>query len=282
MTEQAARDGQVAEGYRRWWAPVLIHDAVATLDLVAGDVAAGARRILDVGTGTGTLGLAAVERWPGVVVTGIDASPEMVGLALREADARLGAADRPRFDAVVAGADHLPFDAATFDLAVSSFVLQLVPSRARALREVRRVLRPGGRLAYVTWLADDRPFAGDRVFDAVLDELGLGGDFGDGADTDDGAVSGDLASPRAAADGLRRTGFVRARAETGILEHRFDPESYVGFLAEFDEEDLFAGLVERRRSELVGRLRQRLAELPPDDLVLRLPIVRATGLVPGR
>ena len=87
-----------------------------------------------------------------------------------------------------------------FDLVVTSFVIQLVADRARALREVFRVLRPGGRIAYVTWLAGDVRFAPDAEFDAVLDELRLEG-------RDRGGGSPDVASPRAAADGLRRAGF---------------------------------------------------------------------------
>ena len=68
----------------------------------------------------------------------------------------------------------MPFADGGFDAALSSFVFQLVPRRARALREARRVLRPGGLLAYVTWLEDDRVFAPDVIFDDVLDELGIG------------------------------------------------------------------------------------------------------------
>ena len=50
----------------------------------------------------------------------------------------------------------------TFDLALSSFVVQLVPNRARVLREVRRVLRPGATFAYVSWLQDGRAFRARR------------------------------------------------------------------------------------------------------------------------
>lgn len=273
MSEQAEPYDRFAAGYLRWWAPVLVRDAVATLDLVAADVTAGARRMLDLGTGTGTLGLAAIRRWPVVRVTGIDASSEMVRVADGEADRSLGGSDRSRFETVVAQADALPFEDASFDLVVSSFVLQLVPSRIRALREAHRVLRPGGRVAYVTWLAGgDERFAGDDVFDRLLEEARI-----PGRDDADGGAP-DIASADAAAHGLRRAGFRQVRTETATLEHRFDVDGYVGFLSEFDEEDLFAGLVERKRTWLVARLRGRLAQLPPDDLVLRLPIVRATGV----
>lgn len=273
MTDQGARYDAIAEGYRRWWAPVLHREAIRTLDLVAGDVAAGARRLLDIGTGTGTLGLAAAERWPGISVTGIDLSAGMAAAAEREADGRLAPGQRHRFTTRVAAADRLPFPDASFDVAISSFALQLVPSRAAALREARRVLQPGGRIAYVTWLAGEVPFAGDLELDAALEELG------EPARDDSGGAT-DTASPRAAAAGLRRAGFRRAAAWAGMLEHRWDADSFLGFLEGFGEADLFDSMDQRTRRELTRRLRARLAALPPDDLVLRLPIVRATGVKP--
>ena len=77
-------------------------------------------------------------------------------MADANADRQLDGQERSRFRSDVAFADDLPFADGSFDLALSSFVFQLVPNRARALREARRVLRPGGTLAYVSWLQDDR------------------------------------------------------------------------------------------------------------------------------
>ncbi len=271
--DQVARYDRIAAGYARWWAPVLVRDAEAVLDLVAADVAAGARRIVDLGTGTGTLGIAAVERWPDVEVVGIDASREMAVAAEAQADRRLTRADRRRYDVRVAYADELPFDPRSFDLVISSFVLQLVPSRHAALSEVRRVLRPRGRLAYVTWLAADRAFAGDVAFDRALEEIGIGPREPD-------YRSGDLASADAAARGLRRAGLKEARAHAAELTYRFDVEGFARFVEEFDEEDLVASLDRRQRIRLKRRFRELLRQLPEDALLLRLPIVYATGRVP--
>lgn len=270
MTDQQERYDRIAEGYARWWAPVIAPMSVRVLDRIAPLVEAGARRILDLGTGTATLAVAALKRWPSIEVVGIDASSEMAAAARREADAALGPSDRHRFDVRTALADDLPFGDAEFDAVVSSFVLQLVPSRHAALREAHRVLGPGGRVAHVTWLIGDRPFAPDGVLDRVLDEVGIGPREADGP-------RGDYASVEAAAASLRRAGFRRIVAEPDELAHRFDVEGYAGFIEEFDEESTFADFEPDERERVSRRLREGLRRLPPDELVMRLPVVLAHG-----
>ncbi len=171
---------------------------------------------------------------------------------------------------MVASADAMPLSDSSFDLAISSFVFQLVPRRARALREARRVLRPGGWLAYVTWLEDARLFLPDMVFDEVLDDLGIG------ARTFDGR-SGDLPSTERAAGELRRAGFAGVSARRGSIDHRFGVDDYIAFLREFDEETLFDDLTNRMRDRLVRELETRLRALKPDDMTMRVPIVFASG-----
>ncbi|MFE6690529.1 class I SAM-dependent methyltransferase [Streptomyces sp. NPDC057743] len=106
----------------------------AMLDL-AGDVSG--RRILDAGCGSGPLSAALRDR--GAVVTGIDASAGMLALATR----RLGAdADVHQVDL----RDRLPFDDGAFDDVMSSLVLHYLEDWGPTLAELRRVLRPGGRL----------------------------------------------------------------------------------------------------------------------------------------
>ncbi|HEX3265663.1 MAG TPA: class I SAM-dependent methyltransferase, partial [Candidatus Limnocylindrales bacterium] len=179
-----SRYDEMADGYARHWAPVLrvaaervLEHLDAAVQAVAGpaskDAPGRAARLLDVGAGTGTLTRAAITRWPSLHVTGIDPSRGMLEVARRLADATLPHEATARFETVVAYADELPNSIGTFDAAMSSFVLQLVPSRAAALREVRRVLRPGGPFAWVTWQQSDRHFEPDRVANAVLDDFGF-------------------------------------------------------------------------------------------------------------
>jgi SAM-dependent methyltransferase len=102
---------------------------------LAGDVAG--RRILDAGCGSGALSAALRDR--GAAVTGIDASAGMLALARR----RLGdGAALHRVDLN----DRLPFDDGAFDDVVASLVLHYLEDWGPPLAELRRVLRPGGRL----------------------------------------------------------------------------------------------------------------------------------------
>jgi ubiquinone/menaquinone biosynthesis C-methylase UbiE len=268
--DQAERYDRIAEGYAKWWAPVLAPAVDALLERFEPAIVAGARRLVDVGTGTGQLALGALDRWRDLEIVGVDPSSEMCSMAEREADRRLPAPDRRRFRTTVAFADEMPLEDGSFDGAISSFVLQLVPNRARALRETRRVLRPGGTFAFVTWLVDDRDFAPDRVFDEVLDEAGI-----EPAGPD--VRSGDLPSVERTVNELRRAGFRHVDADGSWLAHAFTVEHYIAFMSEFDEATLFDEMERSLRERVLTRLHDRLTRLRPDELTMRFPIVFASA-----
>ncbi len=100
-------------------------------------------RALDVGTGTGDFALALLARSPqSATVTGIDISAGMLAIAEgRAAKAGLG----PRYERLIASVESLPFADGGFDVATAGFVIRNVGDIPRGLREMRRVLRPGGR-----------------------------------------------------------------------------------------------------------------------------------------
>jgi ubiquinone/menaquinone biosynthesis C-methylase UbiE len=96
-------------------------------------------RVLDVGCGTGVVAREVAKRI-GVDgrVAGLDLNPRMLEVARRVA---------PEIDWRQGDAGNLPFEDGTFDVVASQFALMFFPDQAGALREMWRVLAPGGRLA---------------------------------------------------------------------------------------------------------------------------------------
>jgi len=259
--------------YERHWAPVLAPTALRLLDLAAPWLPPDGedRTVLDVGTGTGTLVLAAALRWPAADVVGMDLSKGMLSVA------RAAARDLPRPPRLLEGAaDAIPLPEASVDLALSSFVLQLVPDRPAAMREIRRVLRPGAAFAYVTWLDRDRPFAPDDAFDEAVLDLDI-----DEPEETEPHRAGDVASPRAALAQLRRAGFAAVGARVETLEHAWTPEDYLDFKFAYDEEALMADLTAAQRRRLGVLARRHLARLTAADYRWRADVVFAWGRRPG-
>ena len=96
-------------------------------------------RGLDVGCGTGRLLAFLHQAWPGLKWTGLDLSPPYL------AEARRLIGDTARVKLIEGAAEKLPFEDASLDLVVSSFLLHELPAeiRGKALAEMARVLRPG-------------------------------------------------------------------------------------------------------------------------------------------
>jgi len=100
-------------------------------------------KLLDAGCGPGSITIGLAEAVAPAETIGIDASPD----AIEEARALAGSkhAKNVRFE--VADVCALPFEDATFDAAFSHAVMQHLRDPLAALREIRRVLKPGGRFA---------------------------------------------------------------------------------------------------------------------------------------
>jgi len=131
-------------------------EAVETLGRRAGIDASS--RVLDVCAGLAGPARFVARRW-GARVTGIDLNPDRVAGA-RRLSAAVGLSGLVR---VVRGdAQRLPFRARAFTAVVSQEGLLHVPDKASALGECRRVLLPGGRIAFSDWVATPRLADGER------------------------------------------------------------------------------------------------------------------------
>jgi SAM-dependent methyltransferase len=102
-------------------------------------------RVLDVATGTGVVALAAAHR--GARVTALDLTPALLAVA-RENASIAGRDDIAWSEGDV---EALPYPNASFDVVVSQFGHMFAPRPDVAIAQMRRVLRPGGRIAFATW-----------------------------------------------------------------------------------------------------------------------------------
>ena len=111
-------------------------------------------RLLDVCTGTADMALEAVRQCPTVSVAGVDFSEPMLTLGRAKVE-RAGQGDRIRLDR--ASAEALPFPSETFEASCIAFGLRNLADRMAGLREMHRVLRPGGRAVILEFATPPGP-----------------------------------------------------------------------------------------------------------------------------
>jgi SAM-dependent methyltransferase len=127
-----------AEIYEEFFVPALFRQW-APIVADAARIKSG-QRVLDVACGTGILAREAADR--GASVTGLDPNEGMLAMVRRMT---------PSVEWQAGRAERLPFPDAGFDAVLSQFGLMFFDDRAGAVREMRRVLKPGGRLAVAVW-----------------------------------------------------------------------------------------------------------------------------------
>ena len=108
--------------------------------------------VLDVACGTGAVAIALARRY-GCFVVGVDQSREMLAVG-RERVARAGETGRIRLEE--GRAEDLPYDDASFDAVTFTYLLRYVDDPAATLRELARVVRPGGRVASLEFFVPPR------------------------------------------------------------------------------------------------------------------------------
>ena len=155
--------GNAAECYERYFVPVI--GGPFADDLVAAAALRPGERVLDVACGTGVVARRAADHvGPNGSVAGVDVNAGMLAVARAAA-----VSVRPAIQWYETTAEAMPLPDSAFDVVFCQLGLQFVPDKIAALREMRRVLAPGGR-AYVSVPTPTRFF---DVLDSALDRLGL-------------------------------------------------------------------------------------------------------------
>ena len=255
----------VAELYGRVHAPRFAEaaqDLVRALAVVEGD------RVLDVGTGTG-VGVEAVKN-VGATGVGVDRSLAMLTVGHRQ---------RPDLPLLAGQVIDLPFRDRTFDAVMGNFVLAHFKKVETALFDVRRVLRPSGRVGFTSW--SDTKDAFQETWLALVENV-VPRDMLAPAYAAAAPGHERLKQPAAIEEILRQAGFRQVRTERRRYQWTYARDELVEglgtwtvgrFVRNMLGEDRWASLMDRTRAEFADRF--------PDPLNDFRDVIVAVGALPG-
>lgn len=251
---------RISADYVTHWEPVIEPMAKELLGALP---MKDARRVLDVGAGTGAhLNDFAESASKGRVV-GVDMSEGMLSIAKRRSNSALA----------VMNAEQLAMAPDTFDVATLIFVLFHLPNPVDGLREVGRVLRPGGIVGLTTW-GEGPGVPGNDIWIEELDALSAGPD-----PRNPRVIQHDRMDTIEKLEGLLQSaGYELIRTWSRTSEYRWSADALLELQAGI-------GLPMRRlqtlspeaQSACRERVTERFAKLSEEDLTFRPDVLFATG-----
>jgi ubiquinone/menaquinone biosynthesis C-methylase UbiE len=255
----------VAPTYDRIHAPRFAEPA---RDLVAAAGVAGGQRVLDVGSGTGVLAEAAEAA--GGRAVGIDRSVPML---------ETGRRDRRGLRLVAAEAIDLPFRDRTFDVVLGNFVLAHFGKVDTALFDLKRVLRPQGRIGFTAW-SDGRDAYQDawlQLVEGVVPRDMLAPAYGAAAPGHER-----FKRPDAVEETLRDAGFRNVRIDRKRYQWSYARDELVEGLGTWTVGRFVRNMLgEAGWASLMERTRASFAERFPDPLTDFRDVIVAVGTLPA-
>ena len=147
--------------WQKWDLKLTAQSQAATDLVVEGAALSPGLNVLDLACGTGQPAISVAQKIaPLGRVIATDMAPEMIEATQHNAYAK----GISNLEAQVADADHLPFSQAAFDRVTCRFGIMFFPDLDKALDEVRRVLKPHGRISFLTWASlEQNPVFADTM-----------------------------------------------------------------------------------------------------------------------
>jgi len=254
----AAEYSTKAAAYARHWSPVIRPMALPLLEALP---LRTARRILDVGAGSGALSADLKLAAPEAIVIGVDRAEGMLRVAKQSGNQRLAVTD----------AQRLGIQSGTIDVVVMVFVLFHLPEPSLGLREVSRVLRDGGTVGIVTW-GHDPGFPGLSIWKEELDREGASPDPRDPSVMQHGVMN----TPEKLRQLVDAAGFASVRVWSTDVAHQWELDDLLAVQVGCGMPTRrLASLSSEQRAKCISRVETRLRRLPRAELEYRAQVLYA-------